>query len=66
MSDEPKYHICSICQIDYVGFGNNAEPINNGRCCDYCNGLVITARMRIVARSTQPKPRRKDTNADNH
>ena len=64
MSDEPKYHVCSICQNDYVGFGNNAEPINSGRCCDVCNALVITARMRQVARSNQP--RRKDKDADSH
>ena len=64
MPNEPKYHICSICQDTYTGFGNNAEPINNGRCCDSCNGLVITARMRIVARTIQP--RRKDKDADSH
>jgi hypothetical protein len=44
---------CSICgeQIKphpisgYAG-GNNAEPVNNGRCCDDCNGFyVIPARI---------------------
>jgi len=43
---------CSICgkQIKAVGawkYGNNAEPVNSGRCCDKCNmTVVIPARMR--------------------
>jgi hypothetical protein len=27
--------------------GHNAEPLNNGRCCDRCNDRVIAARMSI-------------------
>lgn len=39
-------NICSICFIPYEGFGNNAEPVNNGRCCDACNDvIVIPARL---------------------
>lgn len=41
----PKTAICSICFRKYEGFGNNAQPINDGRCCDGCNGLVILARL---------------------
>jgi hypothetical protein len=26
--------VCSICHGTIVGFGNIAEPINSGRCCD--------------------------------
>ena len=26
--------------------GNNAQPINDGRCCDSCNQRVIIARIR--------------------
>ena len=41
---------CSICDIEYTGWGNNAWPINEGRCCDDCNGnhvlLARIARMR--------------------
>ena len=37
--------VCSICFLEVWGFGNNAEPINNGRCCNTCNDLVITARF---------------------
>ena len=43
--------ICSICneEIQAKGdwvFGNNADPINDGRCCDDCNWrVVIPARL---------------------
>jgi len=37
--------ICSICGKEYNGLGNNARPINDGRCCDVCNYLVICARI---------------------
>jgi hypothetical protein len=43
---------CSICgkPIPAVGDwtqGNNAEPINDGRCCNECNAaVVIPARLR--------------------
>ena len=38
---------CDICNnwIDDE-FGNNAEPIFNGKCCDECNWVfVIPARL---------------------
>jgi len=39
-------HKCSICGKKYVGYGNNAWPINDGRCCDACNyNRVIPARL---------------------
>ena len=38
---------CSICGDSYYGYGNNADPINAGRCCNQCNSLVvIPARVR--------------------
>ena len=27
-----------------MGFGNNAEPVNKGRCCDTCNFTVVIPR----------------------
>ena len=37
---------CSVCGNQYEGWGNNAEPINSGRCCDSCNwNQVIPARI---------------------
>jgi hypothetical protein len=45
--------ICSICQTPILPEGpnkwtggHNAEPINDGRCCGYCNNdIVIPARI---------------------
>lgn len=40
---------CSICNDMFTGFGNNAQPINEGRCCDVCDGcIVIPARIKNV------------------
>jgi len=37
---------CSICQKKYAEFGNNAWPVNDGRCCNSCNwSIVIQARL---------------------
>lgn len=40
---------CSICGKKYSGFGNNAAPINQGRCCDMCNDTVVKpARIKLI------------------
>ena len=41
---------CSICNNEINDrFGNNAEPINNGRCCDDCNyTVVLPARVNAL------------------
>ena len=37
---------CCICGREFNGFGNNANPIREGSCCDYCNTrFVIPARV---------------------
>lgn len=41
MAKKPKQPICSICKQPYDNFGNNAQPINDGRCCDICNDLYV-------------------------
>jgi len=44
-----KKNICSICGKEYSGYGNNAQPINDGRCCDVCNILtVIPTRVKLI------------------
>lgn len=49
--------ICSICfnDIPVVNgwtIGNNAEPVNMGRCCHDCdNNVVIPARMTMMSRN---------------
>lgn len=38
--------VCSICGNDYYNYGNNAKPVNDGRCCNKCNlEKVIPARL---------------------
>ena len=39
---------CSICKNDIRDkYGHNAEPINDGRCCEQCNYMfVIPTRMK--------------------
>jgi hypothetical protein len=40
--------LCSLCGQHYSGYGNNAFPIEYGRCCDICFYLmVIPARHRV-------------------
>ena len=43
---------CSICEkriipdaISGWDQGNNAQPINDGRCCDNCNNIVVFVRL---------------------
>jgi hypothetical protein len=51
---ESQENRCSICQRIFVlgvnitwQYGNNAQPVNNGRCCDKCDSeIVIPARCR--------------------
>jgi CobQ-like glutamine amidotransferase family enzyme len=38
---------CCICGGVIAGFGNNAEPVKEGRCCGFCNAtVVIPARIK--------------------
>jgi hypothetical protein len=36
---------CSICKEPLKDMGNNAWPINNGRCCNSCNAVVVAVRI---------------------
>ena len=38
---------CSICKYNDIGkYGHNAQPINDGRCCGWCNNyFVIPKRL---------------------
>ena len=37
---------CCICGTEFVGYGNNAEPIRKGVCCNKCNShYVIASRL---------------------
>jgi len=52
--------ICSICMEPYFGIGNNAEPINKGRCCDFCNDDVILARLKEMGINLSKLPTTRD------
>ena len=32
---------CIICNTQIKGWGNNANPVQNGRCCNDCNTEVV-------------------------
>jgi hypothetical protein len=37
---------CCICGMEFNGYGNNAEPIAKGTCCDDCNiRYVVASRL---------------------
>lgn len=33
--------VCDLCGAGYEGFGHNAAPLVEGRCCDDCNTLRV-------------------------
>ena len=46
MEDYTEVGKCCICGKEYTHWGNNAEPVKSGRCCDECNATrVIPARI---------------------
>lgn len=40
---------CCICGKTFIEYANNASPIKNGVCCDYCNIKYIIPGRLIVA-----------------
>ena len=47
MTNNKTYINCSICKSEIEDkHSHNAEPVNNGKCCQECNDLwVIIARL---------------------
>lgn len=46
VTEEVETQICVICKKEFTGYGNNAHPVAEGRCCDICNASkVIPARI---------------------
>ena len=33
--------VCSICNKEYDGYGNNAWPFNRDECCTTCNNSIV-------------------------
>ena len=39
--------LCVLCHDNITGYGNNAQPVAEGQCCDSCNfGVVLQQRLR--------------------
>jgi len=36
---------CILCKREINGYGNNAQPLAEGMCCDGCNNKVVANRM---------------------
>ena len=43
----PSMH-CAMCRVQFKGYGNNAQPILDGKVCDECNITVVIQRMRAA------------------
>jgi len=61
MNETKKIMECSICSgeikplLDQNGNvvwdkGNNAKPVNNGKCCDTCNTTVVVPTRMFMMR----------------
>ena len=51
---ESKTKTCCICGEEIEGYGNNAEPYEEGTCCDACNiKFVIPARLSLLNNNTE-------------
>jgi hypothetical protein len=53
---------CSICEeiimpdLDGWDGGHNAEPINSGKCCGFCNARIVTpTRIVLCYKKEYPK-----------
>lgn len=46
---EEQHHTCCICGKEFIGYGNNPDPVEkSGRCCDECNAtVVIPERLKL-------------------
>ena len=48
--------ICCICGKPFSGYGNNAQPVKEGQCCDECNwNVVIPARIEKLREANKEK-----------
>ena len=45
---------CCICGKVFIGFGNNAEPIKHGVCCDNCNTRFVIPSRIFISKKNVP------------
>lgn len=54
MDEENRKHICSLCGLEFTGYGNNPQPVLPSvemRCCNDCNETrVIPARIQRLVK----------------
>ena len=50
---------------EYVGYGNNAQPVNDRRCCDECNLKVVIPYRIYLMRTEDRKNKRNVTSYKN-
>jgi hypothetical protein len=53
-------YICVACEKRCHGFGNNAAPVYEGKCCDACNPSVVARRRIIHEAQKQAEERRQE------
>ena len=52
---------CVICGKPIVGYGNNAAPVADGKCCDQCNrDVVIPARLKALQNNKLDEDKKDD------
>lgn len=52
---------CVICGKPIIGYGNNAAPVADGKCCDQCNqNVVIPARLKELQNSKLNEDKKED------
>ena len=44
--DIQELNYCVLCNEEIIGYGNNAEPLAEGFCCDDCNSMVLIERIK--------------------
>ena len=54
---------CVICGNEFRGYGNRADPVAKGYCCDVCNMKVVVPER--IKQSYKPKGANKDENRKN-
>jgi hypothetical protein len=58
---DKKVKECCICSLEYIGYGNNAAPVKEGRCCDECNSvMVVPVRIGALMNMTTKSDKRKN------
>lgn len=52
LEESKESETCCICKEPIKGYGNNAEPVCSGTCCDKCNiDVVLPARVKAFRNS---------------